>query len=139
MGFINKPEFEKLEGVFSAVKEIDRILLNNTDDTFEMVLTAIKDIDKKSLDKDIIKDRVIGGIREALVKIYKEGFIETNLNIGINTTFGEDIPVGESVCINKGAATGTSYLTTNNTDVKDYRKIDEEEAKSLIDLNKDNN
>ena len=132
--FIHKPEFEKLEGVFSAIKEIDRVLLNNTDDIFENVLTAIKDIDKKSLDKDIIKEKVIGGIRESLVKIYKDGFIQTNMNIGINTVFEKDTPITESNYIFKGAAENTSYITTDSSELKSYKELDEKATMDLINM-----
>lgn len=80
-----KSEFEKLNEIYTSITDIDRILKTADDrDKLDNVFNAIKNINRCELDQRIIDDLVIGGIRNALVKIYSETLAEINKTITPN-------------------------------------------------------
>lgn len=80
------PDFEKLCSIYSAIKDIDRIRNSNSEEKFDEILNVIKDIKKTEFDDENM-EKIIDGIRDALLKIYKESLIKLNSGISLNSSF----------------------------------------------------
>ena len=122
---ILKPEFEKLESVYTAIKDLDRVMdgkSGNKEDMFDNAINAIKSIDKRSLDTDIIKEKVITGIREALVKMYMESAEKINSGIGLGTSFENTEGVNT---VYRGVAIESGVRYSSNSELLPYKEIDE--------------
>lgn len=80
------PDFEKLCSIYSAIKDIDRIRNSNSEEKFDEILNVIKDIKKTEFDDENM-EKIIDGIRDALMKIYKESLTKLNSGISLNSSF----------------------------------------------------
>lgn len=80
------PDFEKLCSIYSAIKDIDRIRNSNSEEKFDEILNVIKDIKKTEFDDENM-EKIIDGIRDALLKIYKESLTKLNSGISLNSSF----------------------------------------------------
>lgn len=92
-----KDEFEQLDVIYTAIKDIDRICNEKEvpdlvkqpsgalgDNKLDRILFAVKDIDKAKY-KETLTNTIITSIREALVLIYQEEFVNLNSLINLDT------------------------------------------------------
>lgn len=80
-----KTDFEKLNELWTAIRDVDEIFKSNTDDKIDDIINAVKNINKKEFDMES-QDIIVGGFRQGLLNIYKELF--DNLNKGIDELGG---------------------------------------------------
>lgn len=73
--------FEKLNLVFTAIKDIDRINNLNSKEKIDSVNNAVKNLDKKLFDEETAQ-KISDAYREGLVKIYNS-YIES-LNVQVH-------------------------------------------------------
>ena len=80
---VTSPNFKKLEATHDAIKDIDRILSNQSQEKLDEAMHAISEIDKTEFS---IEDQntIISGIRSCLLKIYNTSLASINSDIGIN-------------------------------------------------------
>lgn len=76
-------EFEKLNELYIAIRDIDKIIMSDSKDKLDDLNNAIKNIDKNKFDKSVEND-IIFSYRDALVKIYENCINELNSNIKPN-------------------------------------------------------
>ena len=81
-----KDEFVKLSTIYEAIKDLDRISKSDNDEKFDDAVNAIKNINRKEFDSDI-QNRIINGIREALIKIYQENVNSLNTSINLSSIY----------------------------------------------------
>lgn len=106
------PEFEKLNTIYSAIRDIDRIRNSQSEEKFDDILNVIKDIKKQEFDEENT-EKIILGIRDALEKIYRESLIKLNSGISLSTTFGNinNFPPFSS---SRGTITNLNIITEEN-------------------------
>ena len=113
------PEFEKLNTIYSAIRDIDRIRNSQSEEKFDDILNVIKDIKKQEFDEENT-EKIILGIRDALEKIYRESLIKLNSGISLSTTF-ENINNFPPFSSNRGTITNLNIITEeNNTEDRYY-------------------
>lgn len=78
-------EFIKLNNIFSAIKDIDRIYTGNSNNKIDEALLAIKDIDTSEF-SDEVKEKIIIDIREGLLGMYRN--LHSTLHTGIEAPGG---------------------------------------------------
>lgn len=79
---VSKVEFEKLDILYSAIKDLDKVIESDSKDKFQEAIDCIKNINKNEFD-DSDQNMLITQIRESLLKIYIREFNELNKPIGI--------------------------------------------------------
>ena len=107
------PEFEKLNTIYSAIRDIDRIRNSQSEEKFDDILNVIKDIKKQEFDEENT-EKIILGIRDALEKIYRESLIKLNSGISLSTTFG-NINSFPPFSSSRGTITNLNIITEENT------------------------
>ena len=107
------PEFEKLNTIYSAIRDIDRIRNSQSEEKFDDILNVIKDIKKQEFDEENT-EKIILGIRDALEKIYRESLIKLNSGISLSTTFG-NINSFPPFSPSRGTITNLNIITEENT------------------------
>ena len=113
------PEFEKLNTIYSAIRDIDRIRNSQSEEKFDEILNVIKDIKKQEFDEENT-EKIILGIRDALEKIYRESLIKLNSGISLSTTFG-NINSFPPFSPSRGTITNLNIITEeNNTEDRYY-------------------
>lgn len=80
------PDFEKLNLIYSAIRDIDKIRASKSEDKFDEIMNVIKDIKKQEFDEENT-EKVIMGIRNALVKIYVNSLGNLNNTIALQSQF----------------------------------------------------
>lgn len=64
-------DFEKMQLIYSTIKDIDKILMSNSDEKFDDLVVALKNINRKEISDDVIN--TIGtALRTALLEIYNK-------------------------------------------------------------------
>lgn len=114
------PEFERLNTIYSAIKDIDRIRNSESEEKFDDILNVIKDIKKNEFD-DENTEKIILGIRDALEKIYRESLIKLNNGIALSTTFGE---ISGFIPGYRGAISNPNLGDNEEVVIAEYNKID---------------
>lgn len=67
-----KSDFEKLQSLYSAIIDLNKVLEDKTSDTrFDDAINCIKEINKSDFDKSIEED-IIVSIKNAVLKIYND-------------------------------------------------------------------
>lgn len=78
-----KADFEKLEILYTAINDLNKVLESKDSNTrIDDLFNAIKEIDKSEFDADI-QDKIISYFKEAIVKIYTDESIRLNSSIGV--------------------------------------------------------
>lgn len=80
-----KTDFEKLNELWTAIRDVDEIFKSDTDDKIDDIINAVKNINKKEFDMES-QDIIVSGFRQGLLNIYRELF--DNLNNGIDELGG---------------------------------------------------
>lgn len=127
------PEFEKLNTIYSAIRDIDRIRNSQSEEKFDDILNVIKDIKKQEFDEENT-EKIILGIRDALEKIYRESLIKLNSGISLSTTFGNfnNFPPFSS---SRGTITNLNIITEeNNTEDRYYSANNDDSDNRETDL-----
>lgn len=73
-------EFDKLNTIYTAIRDIDKIIFSDSSEKIDDIIMAIKNIDKKEFDQEN-ENKIIMGFRDALLKIYKDNIDLLNSNI----------------------------------------------------------
>lgn len=73
-------QFEKLNEIYSAIKDVDKIIMSDSKEKLDDVINALKNIDKNKFDKSL-ENNILFCYRDALVKIYNSSISELNSNI----------------------------------------------------------
>ena len=127
------PEFEKLNTIYSAIRDIDRIRNSQSEEKFDDILNVIKDIKKQEFDEENT-EKIILGIRDALEKIYRESLIKLNSGISLSTTFG-NFNNFHPFSSSRGTITNLNIITEeNNTEDRYYSANNDDSDNRETDL-----
>ena len=81
-----KTDFEKLEILYTAINDLNKVLENKDSNTrIDDLFNAIKEVDKSEFDSEI-QDRIIKSFIDAVTKIYTDESIRLNSSIGLAFT-----------------------------------------------------
>ena len=81
-----KTDFEKLEILYTAINDLNKVLENKDSDTrIDDLFNVIKEVDKSEFDSEI-QDRIIKSFIDAVTKIYTDESIRLNSSIGLAFT-----------------------------------------------------
>lgn len=111
------PDFEKLNLIYSAIRDIDKIRESKSEDKFDEIMNVIKDIKKQEFDKENT-EKVIMGIRNALVRIYMNSLGNLNNTIALQSQFKDKAEA--SVCredTEEKVFTGTVIMNDENSSI----------------------
>ena len=149
-----KTDFEKLNELWTAIRDVDEIYKSDNDDKIDDIINAVKNINKKEFDAES-QNIIVSGFRQGLLNIYKELF--ENLNAGIDEIGGlATCPMNKSnpvdsvnVSANKvvdGANNGSTqeYYTSSSQNIKEtnYKRnvtIDESKIPDFLKSHTKNN
>lgn len=147
-----KADFEKLNVLWTAIRDVDEIFKSNTDDKIDDIINAVKNINKKEFDMES-QDIIVGGFRQGLLNIYKELF--DSLNDGIDELGGlahspinKSRPVDSDNVPNKvenvnNGSTQEYFVSSNNPDddveFAKVTKIDESKVPDFLRSRSKNN
>ena len=83
---LGNSKLEEAQKVWEAIKDIDRISKSNDEDKLDMIWHCISEIPKANFDTSNVED-IIAGIRDSLVKIYKEKINSASEEINVHKDF----------------------------------------------------
>ena len=117
-----KTDFEKLNELWTAIRDVDEIFKSDNDDKIDDIINAVKNINKKEFDRES-QDIIVSGFRQGLLNIYKELF--ENLNNGIDELGGlASSPLNKSKPIDSDSTTVSSRVrhesNFNNGSTQEY-------------------
>lgn len=122
-----KSDFEKLNEIWTAIKDVDEIYNSNSEDKIDDIINAVKSIDKKEFDQEA-QNIIVSGFRNGLLNIYKQLF--DSLNKGIDEIGGL-----ASIQMNKTKPSNSTNAYINN--VKSIEDVNNGSTQEYFGTNND--
>lgn len=113
-----KTDFEKLNELWTAIRDVDEIFRSDNDDKIDDIINAVKNINKKEFDIES-QNIIVSGFRQGLLNIYKELF--ESLNNGIDELGGlASCPMNKSNPVDSNNASVNKIESVNNGSTQEY-------------------
>ena len=113
-----KTDFERLNELWTAIRDVDEIFRSNNDDKIDDIINAVKNINKKEFDIES-QNIIVSGFRQGLLNIYKELF--ESLNNGIDELGGlASCPMNKSNPVDSNNASVNKIESVNNGSTQEY-------------------
>lgn len=89
---MSRPEFEELESIYVAIKDLDKVINSNSTDKIDEAVNCIKNLDKNQFDSDT-QTKILLDLRNGLMKMYSERINHLDESIGANNQRGNLSPL----------------------------------------------